>query len=61
MPDQIGNIEVPEIAPSGVFPIVPDYPHGRARGTRIRSSFSSGALTVRFDNERNQSVVLGRR
>jgi hypothetical protein len=30
MPDQIGNIEVPQIAPSGMFPIVPDYPHGRA-------------------------------
>ncbi len=30
MPDTIGNITVPEIAPSGVFPIVPDYQHGRA-------------------------------
>ena len=30
MPDYIGNIQVPEIAPSGVFPIVSDYPHGRA-------------------------------
>src|SRR5579885_1407225 len=26
MPDFIGNIAVPEIAPSGVFPLVPDYP-----------------------------------
>ncbi len=26
MPDYIGNIAVPEIAPSGVFPLVPDYP-----------------------------------
>jgi len=31
MPDTIGNIAVPEIAPSGTFPIVPDYPHGRAQ------------------------------
>jgi hypothetical protein len=30
MPDYIGNIAVPEILPSGTFPIVPDYPHGRA-------------------------------
>ena len=30
MPDYIGNITVPEIVPSGVLPIVPDYPHGRA-------------------------------
>src|SRR3990172_5131517 len=30
MPDSIGNIEVPEITPSGTFPIVPDYPYGRA-------------------------------
>jgi len=26
MPDYIGNIAVPEIATSGVFPLVPDYP-----------------------------------
>ena len=26
MPDYIGNIEVPEIAPTGVFPLTPDYP-----------------------------------
>ncbi len=26
MPDLIGNIVVPEIAPSGVFPLTPDYP-----------------------------------
>ena len=30
MPDTIGNITVPEITPSGVFPIVPDYGYGRA-------------------------------
>lgn len=26
MPDSIGNIAVPEIVPSGVFPLAPDYP-----------------------------------
>jgi hypothetical protein len=26
MPDYIGNVPVPEIAPSGVFPLTPDYP-----------------------------------
>ncbi len=30
MPDQIGNITVPDIAVSGTFPIVPDYPFGRS-------------------------------
>ena len=30
VPDNIGNITVPEIAASGTFPIVPDYPYGRA-------------------------------
>src|SRR3990170_719369 len=30
MPDFIGNIQVPEITPSGTFPLVPDFPHGRA-------------------------------
>ena len=30
MPDQIGRITVPEIVPSGTFPIVPDAPWGRA-------------------------------
>ena len=30
MPDTIGNIVVPEITASGTFPIVPEFPHGRA-------------------------------
>ena len=30
MPDQIGNITVPDIVASGTFPIVPDYPYGRS-------------------------------
>src|SRR3990167_7657263 len=35
MPDFIGNIQVPEITPSGVFPIVPDYPYGRAHQPEV--------------------------
>jgi hypothetical protein len=35
MPDYIGNIEVPEIVPSGVFPIVPDYGYGHALEPQI--------------------------
>ena len=31
MPDQIGNITVPDIVASGTFPIVPDYPFGRVQ------------------------------
>jgi hypothetical protein len=30
VPDQIGNITVPDIAASGTFPVVPEYPYGRA-------------------------------
>ena len=29
MPDYIGNIAVPEVTPSGTFPLVPDFGHGR--------------------------------
>ena len=35
MPDFIGNIQVPEITPSGVFPIVPDYPYGRLHQPQV--------------------------
>ncbi|MBZ5596020.1 MAG: hypothetical protein LAP39_27575 [Acidobacteriia bacterium] len=31
MPDTIGNITVPEIVPSGVFPITPDYGYGHTK------------------------------
>jgi len=31
MPEYIGNVEVPEIAPSGTFPLTTDFPHGCAR------------------------------
>ena len=35
MPDFIGNIPVPEIVLSGVFPIIPDYPYGRAHRPEV--------------------------
>lgn len=31
MSDSLGNITVPEIVPSGVFPLIPDYPYGHAQ------------------------------
>jgi hypothetical protein len=47
MPDYIGNIEVPEIIPSGVFPLVPDYPHGRAqRPEVVIHQFGSGNTKI---------------
>lgn len=47
MPDYIGNIAVPEILPSGVFPIVPDYPHGRAHAPEVVvHQFGSGNAKI---------------
>src|SRR5512140_453889 len=47
MPDNIGNIPVPEITPSGTFPIVPDYPHGRAHAPEVVvHQFGSGNAKV---------------
>ncbi len=47
MPDYIGNIAVPEITPSGTFPIVPDYPHGRAqRPEVVVHQFGSGNAKI---------------
>ncbi len=47
MSDYIGNIPVPEIAPSGVFPLVPDYPHGRAHQPEVViHQFGSGNCKV---------------
>ena len=47
MPDAIGNIAVPEITPSGTFPIVPDYPHGRAqRPEVVIHQFGSGNVKI---------------
>src|SRR3989304_815278 len=51
MPDFIGNIEVPEITPSGVFPIVPDYPAGRAHrpaGVVHRFGSANAKIEQRF-------------
>ncbi len=47
MPDTIGNIIVPEIAASGVFPIVPDYPYGRASHPDVAiHQFGSGNAKI---------------
>ncbi len=47
MPDQIGDITVPEIIPSGTFPIVPDYPHGCARRRDVAiHQFGSGNAKI---------------
>ncbi|MBI4907304.1 MAG: hypothetical protein HY820_27010 [Acidobacteria bacterium] len=47
MPDYIGNIAVPEIAPSGVFPLVPDYPHGQTRAREVAvHQFGSGNAKI---------------
>jgi len=47
LPDYLGNIPVPEIAPSGVFPLVPDYPHGRAQAPEVViHQFGSGNAKI---------------
>jgi hypothetical protein len=47
MPDQIGNIVVPEIVSSGTFPIVPDYPYGRANHPDVAiHQFGSGNVKI---------------
>jgi len=47
LPDYIGNVLVPEIAPSGVFPLVPDYPHGRAQAPEVAiHQFGSGNAKI---------------
>jgi hypothetical protein len=60
MPDFIGNIAVPEITASGIFPITPDYPYGRAHrpdvaihrfgsaNTKIEQRFLLGNGAKRF-------------
>lgn len=35
MPEYIGAIAIPEITPSGTFPLVPDYPHQVTRDYRV--------------------------
>jgi hypothetical protein len=47
MPDYIGNVEVPEIEPSGVFPLLPDYPHGRSHAPEVVvHQFGSGNAKI---------------
>ena len=47
MPDTIGNITVPEIAVSGAFPIVPEYPYGRASHPDVAiHQFGSGNAKI---------------
>jgi hypothetical protein len=47
MPDNIGNITVPEIAASGTFPIVPEYPYGRASDPDVAiHQFGSGNAKI---------------
>jgi len=65
MPDHIGNIAVPEIAPSGVFPLVPDFPlevrrdhevvvHQFGSGnSKIEQRFLLGTGTRRFTIRKN--------
>ena len=60
MPDTIGNITVPEIVPSGVFPITPDYGYGHtihpdvvvhqfgSGNAKIEQRFLLGAGAKRF-------------
>jgi hypothetical protein len=47
MSDYIGNIAVPGIAPSGVFPLVPDFPHGHSRSREVAvHQFGSGNAKI---------------
>ena len=47
VPDTIGNITVPEIAVSGAFPIVPEYPYGRASHPDVAiHQFGSGNAKI---------------
>jgi hypothetical protein len=47
VPEFIGNIPIPEIAVSGVFPIVPDYGYGRAQELAIAiHQFGSGDARI---------------
>ena len=47
MADKIGNINVPDIAPSGAFPLVSDYGHGRASTPDVAiHQFASGNARI---------------
>jgi len=54
MPDYIGNIAVPEIVPSGVFPLTPDYPLEVRRDQEVVvHQFGSGNAKI------EQRLLLG--
>jgi hypothetical protein len=54
LPDYIGNIAVPEITPSGVFPLTPDYPiEARRDHEVVVHQFGSGNAKV------EQRILLG--
>lgn len=54
MPDYIGNIAVPEIVPSGVFPLTPDYPLDVRRDHEVVvHQFGSGNTKI------EQRLLLG--
>ncbi len=47
MADKIGNIDVPEIVASGTFPIIPEYPYGRASHPDVAiHQFGSGNAKI---------------
>jgi hypothetical protein len=47
MADKIGNMDVPEILASGTFPIVPEYPYGRASHPDVAiHQFGSGNAKI---------------
>lgn len=54
MPEYIGNIEVPALTASEVWPLLPDYPHGRAiQPEVVTHRFGSG------DTKIEQRFLLG--
>jgi hypothetical protein len=47
LPDSIGNITVPEVVPTGVFPLAPDYPlEVRCDHELVIHQFGSGNAKV---------------
>jgi hypothetical protein len=48
VPDTIGNIAVPEIAVSGTFPIIPEYPYGRANHPDVAIHQFGSPPSIRF-------------
>ncbi len=59
MPDFIGNIQVPEIVPSGTFPIVSEYPYGRSSAPDVViHQFGSGTYVVSQTGKSTASCQL---